>query len=151
MASADDVRRGGSRYRRGLSANSRFLQFFRPGWEFVAAAIVLRVVHATGNALVITATFSFTAIEFQDCVGIVFVRVVLPIEIGIRCLILALFLLLVPLVVDPHGHERGTDVRPHVRRGPPRLQWLLLALRGYGMRADPHRGHQRSALASMHK
>jgi hypothetical protein len=52
----------------------RFLEFFRPGWEFVALAVLLRVVHATGNALVITATFTFTAVEFQNCVGIVFVR-----------------------------------------------------------------------------
>ena len=32
----------------------------------------IRVVHATGNALVITATFTFTAVEFQNSVGKIF-------------------------------------------------------------------------------
>ena len=44
---------------------SGFLEFFNPGIEFVVLAVLIRVVHATGNALVITATFTFTAVEFQ--------------------------------------------------------------------------------------
>ena len=52
----------------------RFLQYFSPGLEFVALAVLIRMVHATGNAAVITATFSFTAIEFQNSVGKIFVR-----------------------------------------------------------------------------
>ncbi len=51
-----------------------FLQYFLPGWEFVALAVLIRIVHATGNAAVITATFTFTAIEFQNAVGSIFVR-----------------------------------------------------------------------------
>ena len=51
---------------------SGFLEFFRPGWEFVMLAVAIRVVHATGNALVITATFTFTAIEFQNSIGKIF-------------------------------------------------------------------------------
>ena len=72
---------------------SGFLEFFTPGYSFVILvkgiiwpskapnsvsfmhtrqAILIRVVHATGNAMVITATFTFTAIEFQNSVGKVF-------------------------------------------------------------------------------
>jgi hypothetical protein len=50
-----------------------FLEFFAPGIEFVILAVLIRVVHATGNAMVITATFTFTAIEFQNSVGKIFV------------------------------------------------------------------------------
>ena len=50
-----------------------FLQFFTPGKSFIALAILIRIVHATGNALVITATFTFTAIEFHNSVGKIFV------------------------------------------------------------------------------
>lgn len=51
---------------------SGFLEFFSPGWKFVALSVLIRIVHATGNAMVITATFTFTAIEFQNSVGKVF-------------------------------------------------------------------------------
>jgi len=53
-------------------AVSGFLQFFAPGWKFVATAVAIRIVHASGNAMVIVATFSYSAVEFQDSVGTMF-------------------------------------------------------------------------------
>eukprot|EP00095_Tigriopus_kingsejongensis_P000690 maker-scaffold58_size443543-snap-gene-1.21 protein:Tk00690 transcript:maker-scaffold58_size443543-snap-gene-1.21-mRNA-1 annotation:"hypothetical protein DAPPUDRAFT_315076" len=51
---------------------SGFLEFFSPNWRFVALSVLIRVIHATGNALVITATFSFSALEFSNSVGKMF-------------------------------------------------------------------------------
>jgi len=51
---------------------SGFLQFFGPGWKFVATAVFIRICHATGNAMVIVSTFSYSAVEFQECVGTIF-------------------------------------------------------------------------------
>ncbi len=51
----------------------RFLEFFPPGWYFVITSVLIRVVHAAGNALVITATFTYAAVEFQQAVGQIFV------------------------------------------------------------------------------
>jgi len=51
---------------------SGFLQFFPPNYEFVIASIVIRAVHATGNAFVITATFTYAAGAFDSSVGTVF-------------------------------------------------------------------------------
>jgi hypothetical protein len=50
-----------------------FLEFFPPGWCFVVTSVLIRVIHATGNALVITATFTYAAMEFQQAVGKIFV------------------------------------------------------------------------------
>lgn len=52
---------------------SGFLEFFQPGWRFVVVAVAIRIVHATGNAMVITATFTYSAMEFANDVGKVFV------------------------------------------------------------------------------
>ena len=35
----------------------RFLEFFPPGWLFVVTSSLIRVIHATGNALVIFCFF----------------------------------------------------------------------------------------------
>jgi len=51
---------------------SGFLQFFPPDWSFVVTAVFIRIVHATGNAMVIVATFSYSAVEFSDSVGTMF-------------------------------------------------------------------------------
>lgn len=51
----------------------RFLEFFSPGAEFVVASIAIRAVHATGNAFVITATFTYAALAFDKSVATVFV------------------------------------------------------------------------------
>ena len=53
----------------------RFLEYFRPGYQFVLTAVAIRAIHATGNALVITSTFTYSAVEFQDNVGQIFVRI----------------------------------------------------------------------------
>ena len=53
----------------------RFLEFFPPSIEFVVASIAIRAVHATGNAFVITATFTYAAGAFDKSVGTVFVRI----------------------------------------------------------------------------
>ena len=52
---------------------SGFLEFFPRNWTFVFFAVLIRIVHATGNAFVITATFTFTAVEFQNSIGKIFV------------------------------------------------------------------------------
>jgi hypothetical protein len=56
-----------------LPRKLRFLEFFPAGWQFVLTAVAIRAVHATGNALVITTTFTYAAIEFQHSVGKIFV------------------------------------------------------------------------------
>ena len=50
----------------------RFLEFFAPGPHFVICAVAIRAVHATGNAFVITATFTYAAVEFENSVGTIF-------------------------------------------------------------------------------
>jgi len=51
---------------------SGFLEFFPPSIEFIVASIAIRAVHATGNAFVITATFTYAAGAFDKSVGTVF-------------------------------------------------------------------------------
>lgn len=51
---------------------SGLLEFFSPKWTFIVFSVLIRIVHATGNALVITATFTFTAIEFPNAIGKIF-------------------------------------------------------------------------------
>jgi len=51
---------------------SGLLEFFPPDWTFVATAVFIRMVHATGNAMVIVATFSYSAVEFGESVGTIF-------------------------------------------------------------------------------
>jgi len=53
-------------------AISGFLEFFSPGAWFVVTAIMIRAVHATGNACVITSTFTYCAIEYDQAVGQIF-------------------------------------------------------------------------------
>lgn len=53
-------------------AMSGFLQFYPPGWEFVVTAVFIRIIHASGNAMVITSTFTYSAVEFQNSVGTIF-------------------------------------------------------------------------------
>lgn len=53
-------------------ALSGFLEFFNVGYPFVLTAVAIRIVHATGNALVITATFTYSAIEFPKHVAKIF-------------------------------------------------------------------------------
>jgi len=55
-----------------MCGSSGFLQFFPPDWRFVVTAVFIRFVHATGNAMVIVATFSYSAVEFSDSVGTIF-------------------------------------------------------------------------------
>jgi len=49
-----------------------FLEFFPPGLTFVVTAICIRAIHAVGNAGVICATFTYTALEFPGCVAKIF-------------------------------------------------------------------------------
>lgn len=56
----------------GCCLLSGFLEFFPPGLEFVISAVCIRVVHATANAGVSTATFAFIAVEFPDSVAKLF-------------------------------------------------------------------------------
>jgi len=51
---------------------SGFLEFFPPSFEFIVTSIIIRAVHATGNAFVITATFTYAAGAFDSSVGTVF-------------------------------------------------------------------------------
>lgn len=53
-------------------AVSGFLQWYPPGWEFVVMAVFIRILHASGNAMVITSTFTYSAVEFQNSVGTIF-------------------------------------------------------------------------------
>ncbi|CAL4062187.1 unnamed protein product [Meganyctiphanes norvegica] len=56
----------------GCCLLSGFLEFFPPGFEFVISAIFIRIVHATANAGVSTATFAFIAVEFPESVAKLF-------------------------------------------------------------------------------
>ena len=53
----------------------RFLEYFPPGVSFIVLSIFLRVIHAVGNAGNITATFTYTAVEFPNSVAKIFVSV----------------------------------------------------------------------------
>ena len=55
----------------------RFLEFFPPVWCFVFTSVLIRVLHAAGNALVITSTFTYAAFEFNKAVGQIFVSSVI--------------------------------------------------------------------------
>jgi len=48
------------------------LEFFEPGSSFLAVAICIRIMHAVGNALVITSSFTYMACEFPTAVAKVF-------------------------------------------------------------------------------
>jgi len=56
----------------GCCLLSGFLEFFPPGPVFVVSAICIRIVHATANAGVSTATFAFIAVEFPESVAKLF-------------------------------------------------------------------------------
>lgn len=56
----------------GCCLLSGFLEFFPPGPKFVISAICIRIVHATANAGVSTATFAFIAVEFPESVAKLF-------------------------------------------------------------------------------
>ncbi|XP_059351720.1 MFS-type transporter SLC18B1-like [Daphnia carinata] len=47
---------------------SGFLEYFPPGGSFVVISILIRVIHAAGNAGTITSTFTYTAVEFPNSV-----------------------------------------------------------------------------------
>ncbi|XP_057381517.1 MFS-type transporter SLC18B1-like [Daphnia carinata] len=51
---------------------SGFLEYFPPGGSFVVISILIRVIHAAGNAGTITSTFTYTAVEFPNSVAKIF-------------------------------------------------------------------------------
>jgi len=53
----------------GLSGG---LAFFEPGLDFMIVSTVIRAVHATANAFVITSTFTYNASEFPESVAKIF-------------------------------------------------------------------------------
>lgn len=55
----------------------RFLEYFPPGTSFIVISIVIRVIHAAGNAGTITSTFTYTAVEFPNSVAKIFVSLIL--------------------------------------------------------------------------
>jgi hypothetical protein len=79
-----------------------FLEFFPPGWNFVVTSVLIRVIHAAGNALVITATFTYAAMEFQQAVGQIFVIILYPLS--------QLFLILLLKSLNPFNSSFPTLV-----------------------------------------
>ena len=53
-------------------ALSGLLEFFEPGQSFIIFSVLTRVLHAFANALVITSTFAYQAMEFPSSVAKVF-------------------------------------------------------------------------------
>merc|ERR1719221_2145777 len=53
-------------------ALSGLLEFFEPGQSFLIFSVLLRIFHACANALVITSTFTYQAMEFPGSVAKVF-------------------------------------------------------------------------------
>ena len=53
-------------------ALSGLLEFFEPGKSFVVFSVLIRIMHAVSNALVITSTFAYQAMEFPSAVAQVF-------------------------------------------------------------------------------
>ena len=53
-------------------ALSGLLEFFEPGQSFIIFSVLLRLFHAVANALVITSTFAYQAMEFPGSVAKVF-------------------------------------------------------------------------------
>eukprot|EP00092_Neocalanus_flemingeri_P041760 GFUD01045483.1.p1 GENE.GFUD01045483.1~~GFUD01045483.1.p1 ORF type:complete len:563 (-),score=82.87 GFUD01045483.1:53-1741(-) len=53
-------------------ALSGFLEFFPPGLQFLVFSVLLRIVQATSNAMVVTASFTYTAAFFPKSVGKIF-------------------------------------------------------------------------------
>jgi len=53
-------------------ALSGLLEFFEPGQSFIIFSVLLRIFHACANALVITSTFAYQAMEFPGSVAKVF-------------------------------------------------------------------------------
>ena len=53
-------------------ALSGLLEFFEPGQSFIIFSVLLRIFHAVANALVITSTFAYQAMEFPGSVAKVF-------------------------------------------------------------------------------
>jgi len=51
---------------------SGFLEFFQPGIVFICVSVLIRVFHAISNAMVITSTFTYTAMEFPASVARIF-------------------------------------------------------------------------------
>ena len=48
------------------------LEFFEPGQSFIIFSVLIRITHAVANALVITSTFAYQAMEFPSAVAKVF-------------------------------------------------------------------------------
>ena len=53
-------------------ALSGLLEFFEPGTSFIIFSVLVRITHAVANALVITSTFAYQAMEFPSAVAKVF-------------------------------------------------------------------------------
>ena len=53
-------------------ALSGLLEFFEPGTSFIIFSVLVRILHAVTNALVITSTFAYQAMEFPSAVAKVF-------------------------------------------------------------------------------
>ena len=53
-------------------ALSGLLEFFEPGQSFIIFSVLIRITHAVANALVITSTFAYQAMEFPSAVAKVF-------------------------------------------------------------------------------
>ena len=53
----------------------RLLEWFPPGAPFILVAILVRVAHATANALASTANFAYIGLEFPNEMAKVFVSV----------------------------------------------------------------------------
>ena len=53
-------------------ALSGLLEFFEPGQSFIIFSVLVRITHAVANALVITSTFAYQAMEFPSAVAKVF-------------------------------------------------------------------------------
>jgi MFS family permease len=51
---------------------SGLLEFIQPGPTFMAVAVSIRIVHAIGNAFVITSSFTYNACEFPNSMGKIF-------------------------------------------------------------------------------
>ncbi|RXG69874.1 MFS-type transporter SLC18B1 [Armadillidium vulgare] len=55
-----------------IGVNFAFLEYFNPGFHFILMSILIRILHATGNACVITSTIAFIASEFPTSVPFLF-------------------------------------------------------------------------------
>ena len=117
----------------------RFLEFFSPGPHFVIVAVVIRAVHATGNAFVITATFTYAAVEFENSVGTIFVNTAFffPLFFLLLCKIKINGLLSIAIPeLDPFRDELCSTLGTVNRRSHLRGWRLLPSFRLYGLTSN---------------